>query len=56
MDNQILDTLFSLSDNAYKEFHKKLIPTIDEDRIIGVRTPALRKYAKQIFGSTRFFN
>ncbi|MBQ5590656.1 MAG: DNA alkylation repair protein [Clostridia bacterium] len=51
MDNQILDTLFSLSDNAYKEFHKKLIPTIDEDRIIGVRTPALRKYAKQIFGS-----
>ena len=43
--------LFSLADENYKNFHKKLIPTVDENIIIGVRTPELRKYAKRIFGT-----
>ena len=40
--------LFALADPAYKSFHAKLIPTIPPERIIGVRTPALRKFAKVI--------
>ncbi|MBQ7371060.1 MAG: DNA alkylation repair protein [Blautia sp.] len=40
--------LFSVQDIAYKEFNSKLIPTVDPNRVIGVRTPALRAYAKSI--------
>ncbi|MGN1419547.1 MAG: DNA alkylation repair protein, partial [Acutalibacteraceae bacterium] len=39
--------LFQLQDEKYKEFSSKLIPTVDADRVIGVRTPALRKLAKE---------
>ncbi len=39
--------LFELQDKDYKEFHSKLIPTVDSDRVIGVRTPELRKFAKE---------
>lgn len=41
--------LFALQDPAYRDFHAKLIPTVDPATIIGVRTPALRKLAKEIF-------
>lgn len=53
MDNltEIQKSLFSLGDSDYKAFHAKLIPTVDEEKIIGVRTPALRKYAKELFAS-----
>ena len=40
--------LFELQDPGYKEFHAKLMPTINPDVIIGVRTPALRKLAKEL--------
>ncbi len=40
--------LFELQDPGYKEFHSKLMPTINPDVIIGVRTPALRKLAKEL--------
>lgn len=33
-------------DSKYKEFNKKLIPTVDEDKILGVRMPELRKIGK----------
>ncbi|MBQ1194143.1 MAG: DNA alkylation repair protein [Lachnospiraceae bacterium] len=45
---EILDYLFSLQDKAYAEFQSKLIPTVDKEKIIGVRTPELKKYAKQV--------
>ena len=38
--------LFSLKDDDYKTFHSKLMPTINPDTIIGIRTPVLRKFAK----------
>ena len=41
--------LIDLQDKEYKAFHEKLMPTIDPDRIIGVRTPMLRNYAKEIY-------
>ena len=45
---EIQNTLFHLQDTAYREFQKKLIPTIASDRLIGVRTPQLRKLAKEL--------
>lgn len=39
--------LFELQDLKYKEFHCKLIPTVNPDTVIGVRTPALRKFARE---------
>ena len=47
------DELFELRDIKYKEFHSRLMPTVDRERIIGVRTPVLRKYAKGLAGSDR---
>lgn len=38
--------LFESQDLKYKDFHSKLIPEINPDTIIGVRTPELRKFAK----------
>jgi 3-methyladenine DNA glycosylase AlkD len=40
--------LFSLQDIGYRDFHAKLVPNIDKERIIGVRTPALRRYAREL--------
>ncbi len=45
---EIREKLFELRDEEYKAFHAKLIPTVSEDSIIGVRTPALRKCAKEM--------
>lgn len=45
---EIQKRLFSLQDIKYKKFHSKLIPTVDENLIIGVRVPLLRKLAKEI--------
>lgn len=49
--NTIRQTLLELAERDYKEFQQKLIPTIDGDRVLGVRTPKLRKLAKKLFGS-----
>lgn len=40
--------LFSHSDLKYKEFNKKLLPTVDENKIIGVRIPELRKIGRKL--------
>lgn len=40
--------LFSLQDKTYQEFQCKLIPGIEKETIIGVRTPELRKIAKEM--------
>ena len=37
-----------MQDKAYRDFQGKLIPTVDPENVIGVRTPELRKYAKQL--------
>ena len=44
----ITNELFKMQDLEYRAFHAKLMPTIDIDTIIGVRIPALRKFAKNI--------
>lgn len=45
---EIQAQLAALADPAYKAFHAKLMPTVPPQRILGVRTPALRQYAKQL--------
>ncbi len=47
----ITDRLFSMQDIAYKEFHCRLMPTVNPDIVIGVRTPLLREFAKEIYGT-----
>ncbi len=47
VEKEVIKELFSMQDLEYKNFHSKLIPNIQEETIIGVRTPALRKYAKE---------
>ena len=48
MVQEIRERLISLQDKEYREFHIKLIPTVDPEAIIGVRTPALRSLAKEL--------
>ncbi|MBQ6477401.1 MAG: DNA alkylation repair protein [Bacilli bacterium] len=45
---KITNKLFELQDKKYRELQVKIIPNIDSDTIIGVRTPELRKFAKEI--------
>lgn len=46
---ELQKTLFSLSDEKYKEFFSPLVPNIDKRRIIGVRTPQLKALAKDFY-------
>lgn len=48
---QIRERLFGMQDPGYRDFHAALIPNVDKEKIIGVRTPALRKYARELRGS-----
>ncbi len=45
---EIRNTLFSLQDLKYRELQIRTIPSRDPESIIGVRTPELRRYAKQL--------
>ncbi len=47
----IRNRLFSLQDKKYRDFNSVLIPTVDKNSVIGVRTPTLRKIAKELAGS-----
>ena len=44
----IKNKLFENQDLKYRDFHSSLIPNIDKERFIGVRTPILRKMAKDM--------
>ncbi len=43
--------LFKMGEKEYAAFTAKLNPTVDPERIIGVRVPALRKFAAGISGT-----
>ena len=45
---EIRERLFQLQDAAYRDFQSKLIPNIEISTEIGVRTPELRKLAKEL--------
>lgn len=44
----IRDKLFELQDLDYRAFQSNLTPSITEEDIIGVRTPVLRNFAKEM--------
>ena len=44
----ILNELYKMQDEKYRDIQVKTIPNIDSDSIIGVRTPELRSFAKKL--------
>ena len=38
--------LFALQDQAYGDFHSALMPTVQRERVIGIRMPHLRRFAR----------
>lgn len=51
MIQDVQKKLFEMQDTGYRDFHAKLLPTMDKEKVIGIRTPMLRKFAKE-FGKT----
>ena len=47
----ITDRLFEMQDTGYRDFQRRLMPDIPKEKGIGVRTPALRKLAKELAGT-----
>ena len=45
---EIRDRLFSLQDAKYRELQIKILPNLEPESIIGVRTPELRQMAKEL--------
>ena len=43
--------LFALQDPDYRAFHCTLIPNVPVDKVIGIRTPALRSLARELSGT-----
>ena len=51
---EIRDKLISMSDEFYRDFQSKLMPTVDKNKVIGVRTPLLRSFAKDLHKSAGY--
>ena len=45
----IREKLFELQDTKYRDFQQGLIPSVEQKEFIGIRTPALRKLAKELY-------
>ena len=50
----IINKLYAMQDKKYLDFQSKLIPNIDKDSIIGVRSPDLKKIAKDMYKSDTY--
>ena len=48
MIEEIREELFRLRDEKYRDFQIGLIPTVEPETLIGVRTPELRRFAKEL--------
>lgn len=46
LEKEVQAQLFKFQDLQYRDFHCRLIPTVDPETVIGIRTPELRKFAK----------
>lgn len=42
------------ADAGYADFHSRLVPTIERERILGVRTPVMRSLAKELLKDEAF--
>lgn len=52
--NGLINTLFSLQDEKYRQMQIRLLPNVQPERIIGVRTPQLRALTKQMTAAEAF--
>ena len=48
INDEIIKRLYELKDAGYRDFQSKLIPTVNKENVIGVRTPELKKLAKEL--------
>lgn len=51
-ETELQRRLFEMQDLKYRDFHSKLMPTVNKETIIGIRTPQLRKFAKDFAKET----
>lgn len=49
--DRIRERLLGMQDSAYREFMCRLLPNVEPENVIGVRTPALRAFAKELQGT-----
>ena len=52
----IAEKLFKMQDIQYRDFTSKLIPNISLDGMIGVRLPAIKKLAKELYKSGEYID
>lgn len=52
--SEIRNELFQNQDKKYRDFQVKLLPTLNPQTIIGVRTPILREIAKNLYKENDF--
>ena len=45
IEREVREKLFAMQDLEYRDFQAKLMPGVDPETVIGVRTPELRKFA-----------
>lgn len=57
LDNSfvIRDILLKLSDEKYKSFQLSLMPGVPSEKVIGVRVPVVRNFAKEIKGTPKAY-
>lgn len=48
---QIIDVLFQNQDIKFRDFQAPLFPNVDKESMIGIRTPELKKIARELSGS-----
>ena len=51
--SEITSQLYSMQDTSYRDFQAKLLPTLVPESVIGVRTPALRDFAKSLLAEAK---
>jgi len=42
------ETLCAMGEEKYRAFSAKLMPTVSKDKVLGIRTPILRRFAKNL--------
>ena len=53
MIRDVRKRLFEMQDTGYRDFHARLVPTVEKEKIIGIRIPILRKFAKEFVKTER---
>ena len=49
----VYERLIACGDEQYRDFQSRLVPNIPREMILGVRTPDMRRIAKEIRGRGR---